>query len=124
MKTSSKKQKGRKLQYWVCEKICELFNIEFEQQNDLCFIQSRNMGQKGTDVQIKNSELYEKFIYDVECKNTETIKLYDYIKQSKKNTKEGRQWLVVHKKNHSDPIVILDANHFFTILKKILDKEK
>lgn len=117
MKTSSKKAKGRSLQHWACNKIAELYNIKFDQQNDQCPIHSRDMGQSGTDVLIRNKELYEHFIYDLECKNTETISVYSYIEQAKANTKEGRQWCVIHKKNRGKPIVIIDGDHFFELLK-------
>lgn len=119
MKTSSKKQKGRTLQYWVCKKICNLFNIEFIQSNDLCPIHSREMGQSGTDICIRDKYIYNDFIYDIECKNTESVSLYAYIRQAKSNTAKNRQWMVVHKKNRHDPIVILDANHFFNLLSKL-----
>jgi hypothetical protein len=123
MKTSSKKAKGRSLQYWVCNKIAELYEFEFDQQNDQCPIHSRDMGQSGTDVLIRDKQLYESFKYDVECKNTETISVYSYIDQAKANTKEGRNWAVIHKKNKSKPIVIIDADHFFNLLKQIRGKK-
>jgi len=118
MKTASKKAKGRNLQYWVCNQVANLFNITFDQQDDQCPIHSREMGQSGSDVYIRNKELYDMFPYDIECKNTENISVYSYIKQAISNTKSGRNWLVIHKKNRSAPIVILDANHFFEILKE------
>ena len=113
MKTSSCKAKGRKLQYWVAEKIAELLGVKFDQQDDLCPIHSREMGQKNTDVYIRNQEIASKFPFDVECKNTETVSLYKDVEQAKSNTKKGNQWLVVHKKNNSKPVVILDAEYFF-----------
>ncbi len=116
MKTASRKAKGRNLQYWVAEKVCQLFGIVFEQQNDLCPIHSREMGQSGTDIVIREQKIYNNFIYDVECKNVERVNIYDCIKQAKDNTKKGRQWLLIHKKNRHKPIAILDADHFFELL--------
>lgn len=116
MTTASRKAKGRNLQYWVAKKVAKLFGIVFDQQDDLCEIHSREMGQAGCDVYIRDKTLYDLFPYDIECKNTETVSLYAYIEQAKANTKEGRQWLVVHKKNQSKPIVIMDAEHFFDIV--------
>ena len=118
MKTSSCKAKGRNLQYWVAKQIAKLFDIEFNQQDDLCPIHSREMGQSGTDVYIRDKILSDKFKYDIECKNTEKVSLYAYIDQAKANTKEGREWLVIHKKNNSKPLAIMDASHFFDVLKE------
>ena len=118
-KIASRKAKGRNLQKWVCQKIADLFDIIYDQQDDTCPIHSREMGQSGTDVCIRSADLKNKFIYDIECKNTESVSLYNWIKQAQANTETPRQWLVVHKKNHSHPIVILDAVHFFELLKNI-----
>ena len=119
MTTASKKAKGRNFQYWVARKVADLFGIEFIQSDDLCPVHSREMGQKGADVFIRNKEFYTMFPYDIECKNTETISVYGYIRQAKANTKENRQWLVFHKKNKSKPIVIMDAEHFFALQKEL-----
>ena len=121
MKTSSKKAKGRNLQYWVANKLAWLFNIEFVQSDDLCPIHSREMGQSGADVFIRERSMYDKFPYDIECKNTEKVSLYAFIEQAKSNTKEGRQWLVFHKKNRCKPVVIMDAEHFFEMYKKYME---
>ena len=118
IKISSRKAKGRELQYWACKKIAELFNIDFVQGDDLCPIHSRDAGLSGTDVVIRDKNIYEKFIYDVECKRTEKLNLYENINQAKTNTKDGRQWLIIHKKNNTKPVVVLDAEHFFELLKK------
>lgn len=118
MKPSSCKAKGRKLQYWVADRIAKLLGVEFDQGNDLCPVHSREMGQQGTDIYIRDKELAKRFPFDVECKNTETVALYKYIEQAKANTKKGNQWLVVHKKNKSKPVVILDAEYFFNNLCK------
>ena len=44
LKVSSRKGKGRKLQYFVCERIASLFNIKFDQNDDACPVHSREMG--------------------------------------------------------------------------------
>jgi len=119
MKTSSCKAKGRKLQIFVCERIAKIFDIIFDNQNEQCEIHSREMGQKGTDI-ILRGEVYEKFHFDIECKNTEKLNLYDTIEQAKSNTKEGRNWLIVHKKNKSHPIVIMDWEAFENLIKKTI----
>ena len=117
MKTASCKAKGRNLQYWVAKQIAKIFNTVFDQQDDLCPIHSREMGQSGTDVYIRDRAMSNKFKYDIECKNTEKVSLYAYIDQAKSNTKKGREWLVIHKKNNSKPVAIMDATHFFNLVK-------
>lgn len=116
MKTSSGKAKGRKLQQWVCKKIADIFDIIYDQSNDRCLIHSREMGQSGKDI-ILRGEIYNKFKYDLECKNTEKLNIYKTIEQAKNNTEPNRDWLIVHKKNHSDPIVIMDWNTFENLIK-------
>lgn len=120
MSTASRKAKGRNLQYWVAGKVAELFGLTFSYGDDLCPVKSRGMGQQGADVFITDKELARKFPYDIEAKNTEQAPIYKFIEQAKANTKEGSQWLIVHKKNYSKPIVIMDAEHFFELYKSIL----
>ena len=62
MTVAGKKAKGRNFQYWVAGKVANLFNIKFNQSDDLCAIHSREMGQSGTDVFIRDKKLYDKFI--------------------------------------------------------------
>lgn len=111
MKTSSAKSKGRNLQKWVCAAISESIGIDWGYEDDM-LIQPRLMGQKGTDVVLRG-EAKDKCIFDVECKATESVTLYQDIQQAMNNTQEGRQWMVVHKKNRKKPIVVLDAEYFF-----------
>jgi hypothetical protein len=117
IKVRSAKNKGMRFQKYVCEKISDVFGIEYDQQDDNCLIHSRECGLSGTDV-ILRGEIYNAFPYDIECKNTQTISVYSYIRQAEANTKEGRNWLIFHKKNHTKPIVIMDAEHFFELFKE------
>ena len=119
IKTSSKKGKGRDLQQWTCQKIADMFDIIYDQSDDQCLIHSREMGQSGTDI-ILRGEVYSKFKFDIECKNTENLTLYKSIEQAKNNTEANRNWLLVHKKNYSDPIVIMDWEAFEKLFKKTL----
>lgn len=122
--TASNKAKGRRLQYWVAEKVAQLLGVTFDQQDDLCPVHSREMSQSGDDVFIRDKALAEKFPYSIECKNTEKVSLYAFIEQAKANTKEGQEWLVVHKKNRSKPVVVMDAEHFFALAAKVLKENK
>ena len=86
-------------------------------------VQSRQMGMSGTDIILRGT-VYEDFPFDIEAKNTEKVSLYQFIEQAKSNTKEGRNWLLFHKKNYSDPVVIMDAEAFFKLYKRILNGTK
>ena len=122
MSTASRKAKGRNLQYWVAGKVAELFGLTFSYGDDLCPVKSRGMGQSGRDVFLSDSKLDELFPFDLECKNTETVSLYAYIEQAKANARAEDSWMVIHKKNRSKPIVIMDAEKFFEIYRKVFLK--
>jgi hypothetical protein len=117
MNPRSAKNKGARLQKWVCQKIADIFDIEFDNQDDQCLIHSREMGQSGTDI-ILRGDIYNKFPYAIECKNTEKLSLYPTIEQAKNNTQLGQDWLIVHKKNRSEPIVIMDWEAFEKLFKR------
>lgn len=120
MSTASRKAKGRNLQYWVAGKVAELFGLTFSYGDDLCPVKSRGMGQSGKDVYLTDSKLDELFPFDIECKNTEQAPVYSFIEQAKSNARAEDSWLVIHKKNRSKPIVIMDAEKFFEIYAKLL----
>ena len=122
IKVSSRKGKGRGLQYWVCERIAKMFGIEFVQSDDNCLIHSREMGLNGVDV-ILRGEIYNKFPFDIECKSCESLSIPDWIRQAKENNKkEDRDWLVVFKKHTlgSEPFVIMGWECFEKMMMKIL----
>ena len=112
IKVSSAKGKGRNLQYWVCEKIADMFGIKFNQSDDSCPIHSREMGLSGVDV-ILRGEIAQKFPYAIECKSCETLSLPQWIRQARNNAKYGKQYLlVIKKKSIGEPIVIMDWDTF------------
>lgn len=123
MKARSCKNKGQRLQKWVCERIADIFCFKYDQQSDTCPIHSRESGLNGTDIVIRSEELLKKFPFSVECKNQEKVRLYEYIKQAQENKKKSTEWLIVHKKNRSDPIVIMDWVVFESLIRRINDKE-
>jgi hypothetical protein len=124
---ASRKNKGRNLQKWACEQISNLLDIPWGYEDDK-LIQPRLMGQSGTDVVLRG-EAQLKFFFNVECKATEKISLYADIAQAEKNSTMTRPWLLIHKKSRHDPVVVIDAKLFFSILKFLktyisLKKEK
>ena len=119
MKTSSAKAKGRNFQKWACKKVSELLHMPWGYGDDKD-IQPRLMGSSGTDVALRGAAR-DLFLFDIECKATETFHIYTDIAQAQVNTAPGRYWLLFHKKNRSLPIVILDAELFFKILANTKD---
>ena len=109
MKTQSAKAKGRNLQKWVVNKLIETFDIHPED------IKSCSMGAGGEDVVMARAAR-EKFPFSVECKNVEKLNVWDAYEQAKANS-SGYEPIVVMKKNHKKPLVVLDAEHFLSIVK-------
>jgi hypothetical protein len=108
---ASAKGKGRNLQHWVCKRISKMIGIPTSQGDD-SLIKSREMGQAGTDV-ILREEAQKLFPFSIECKNSEQLSIVDTINQVKANKKENTYWLIVHKRKAlSNPIVILDWDTF------------
>ena len=109
----AKLQKGQRLQKWVCGKISELLGIPYGVDEQIA---SRESGCPGTDIRLVG-EAKRLFPFSVECKNQETWSVPAWIKQAKSNQASGADWLLVIKKNHVNPIIIMDAESFFKILK-------
>ena len=122
MKTASAKAKSRRLQTWVAEKIGELTHLPVGKDGD---IESRPMGQSGADTRL-SERARELFPFTTECKNAEKWELPKAIRQCKANLYPNTDWLVFLDKNdckdHKNPIVILDAEVFFSILQRLGDR--
>lgn len=98
IKTSSAKAKGRNLQQWVCREIGAMLNIPYKQSDDQCEIHSREMGQQGVDIVLRG-KAYQRFKFDIECKNTENMNFVEVIEQAQANNKEeDRDWMLVHQR--------------------------
>lgn len=118
IKTRSAKNKGAKLQKWVCEKISEMLNIPYNQQDDDCLIHSREMGQSGVDIVLRG-RAKGLFPFSIECKNSESLALLPTIQQAEKNAAEGRPYLIIHKRKRlKKPIVVMSWETFEKIHKK------
>jgi len=110
MSPRSAKAKGRKLQTWVVEKLLETFNKLTDKD-----VRSTPMGVNGVDVQLSTAA-YERFPYDIECKNTERMTtLYNYYEQAISHDSGGEPLLIV-KMNHKKPLAIVDAEHFIKVV--------
>lgn len=113
----SAKAKGRNLQQWACKKIAEVTGFEYGSVKDGDFpISSRPMGQNGTDVRLENQVL-KVFPFSVECKAQESWGVHSWIEQAKANQLKNTDWIVIAKRKREKPVVILDAETFFNLLK-------
>ena len=109
IKTSSAKAKGRNLQKWVREKLIEELNIHPED------IESRSMGAGGEDL-IMARAAREKFPHSIECKNVEKLNVWEAYEQAEANA-GNYEPIVVMKKNHKKPLVVVDAEYFIGLFK-------
>ena len=111
MKTQSAKAKGRKLQKWMRELLIEKLDIHPED------IESRSMGAGGEDL-IMARAAREKFPMSVECENQEKVNVWESYKQAEDNSKDYEP-VVVIKRNNSKPLVLVDAEYFVSMFKKL-----
>ena len=111
MKTRSAKAKGKRLEKWVLGKILETFPTLTNEDARI------TIGvETGADIKL-SAKAREIFCYSVECKNREVFNtLYSYYTQALKNS-TGEQAIVFIKMNDKLPMAIMDAGHFFTLLK-------
>jgi hypothetical protein len=73
------------------------------------------MGATGEDVQL--SPAARKYVpYQIECKNKATSQVHTYYEQAKEHG--SYEPLVIVKKDHSIPLAIVSAEHFFQLLKE------
>ncbi len=111
---SQAKAKGRNLQQWTCRQISELLNMPWGKDE---MIASREGAQSGTDVRLIG-EAKVRFPFSVECKHQQAWDVPAYIRQAKSNQEKNTDWLLILKKNHQDPVVVMDAKRFFQLLRK------
>ena len=109
MKVQSAKAKGRNLQKWTRERLIEELEIHEED------VESRSMGSSGEDL-IMARAARKKFPYSIECKNQERVNVWESYKQALENSGDYEP-IVVIKKNHHKPLVVIDAEAFIKMLK-------
>jgi hypothetical protein len=108
----SAKAKGRRLQQWAGQMIADLTGFEFGHD---CPIESRGMGQSGTDVRM-DAQVLKQFPFSVECKSQESWSVHSWIDQAKNNELPDTDWLLICKRSRHSPVAVLDAETFFKIL--------
>jgi hypothetical protein len=118
LKTSSAKAKGRKLQQWVCQQISDIFGVPWGPDEQIA---SREMGQNGVDIRL-TGDIAKLFKWAIECKNQENWSVHQWIEQARTARDKDKlncDWLVIAKRNHQDPVAIIDAKVFFNLIKEI-----
>lgn len=112
IKISSRKEKGRKLQKYFCEKLSKITGIPWGKDQ---LIESREMGQSGVDVKLIGHALKE-IPFSIECKNQEKWSLPGWVRQAKENQLPETDWILCTKsQNVKDPVVVMDAETFFKL---------
>lgn len=109
--TASRKQKGRKLQKIIVEKILGLFPTTLTNRD----VKSASMGKPGEDVELseKASKL---FPFSVEAKWHEKLNIWDALEQAESQNRKLRP-LVVFKRNRSEVYCSLKLDDFLEILR-------
>lgn len=114
MKSRSAKNKGRRLQVEVQEKLLSLFEGRLEPDD----IRVAIMGESGED--LKLSPAARKLLpYSFECKNQEKLNIWSALEQAQDNCKEGLTPVVAFRRNHTKPYVAIELEHFLELISSI-----
>lgn len=112
IKPSSAKAKGRTFQQWCRDQILTAFS-EHLQVDD---VRSTSMGAGGEDVQL-SPKARQYFPYQIEAKSRDRIAVYGWYEQAASHG--SIEPLLVIKQNRSRPLVVVDAEHFFSLVQKL-----
>ena len=108
MKARSAKNKGKRLQNILRDKLIELYP---KLSND---ISSQNMGMTGEDI-VLTPHAKKKLPYSFECKNVEKLNIWMSFKQCESNAGESTPVLVI-KRNREKPKVVMDLDEWLEII--------
>lgn len=109
----TRKAKGRNFQNWVVKSILDS-NPQLTDRD----VRGAVMGEKGVDVKLSEEGL-RVFPYSVECKAVESINVWECWKQAQANKEKNTQPILFIKRNHTDPIVVVDASYFIELVSKL-----
>lgn len=117
IKTSSAKQKGRKLQQLVRDKILEKFP-EFHPDD----VKSTSMGAQGEDVQL-SPVARKKLRIAIETKARNRLSVYSFYEQALDHAAKcvigsPVEPVVVIKQDRDIPLVLISLEHYLTLLKE------
>ena len=112
MRSRSAKNKGVRLQNWTRDLLLKLAP-SLKKDDIRCAI----MGERDEDIKLSPAarEIYR---ISVECKNVEKLNVWNAYEQALDNCPLDCEPVVVFKKNHKTPKVMVDAEFFFKVLSK------
>ncbi len=109
MKPASAKQKGRRLQQAVRDKVKAILRLG---DGD---IESRSTGAGGIDLPLSPAAAL-RFPFGVECKNTERLNIWEALEQAGKNCPAGLTPMVVFTRNRSPMYAVLPLDQLLYLL--------
>lgn len=109
MNTASAKNKGRRLQKEIVQKILNQFPDLTERD-----ISSRSMGASGEDVLLSAAAI-KKFPFSVEAKNQESLQIWKALLQAEENANNLTP-LLVFSRNRSKTYCCLEFDKFLNII--------
>jgi len=112
LKPASAKAKGRKLQKWVRDLL-----VSLDESLTVDDVRSASMGAGGEDIPM-SSAARAIFPVSIECKNSEKLQIWSAYEQAKANAGEHEP-VVVFAKNRTIPMVAVNAEFFFNLLKSV-----
>ena len=93
------------------DKLITLFGLSDED------IRSTSMGAGGEDI-LFSPVAARRMGISIECKSRDRIAVYGFYEQAQENCPPSREAIVVIKQNRAKPLVVVDAEYFFTILER------
>ena len=125
MKTSSCKGKGRRLQNAVRDMLREMGEPFCLEDDD---IKATPMGSSGVDT-LLSPAAKKVFNLCIECKNVEKLNVVTtFIKHYRayagKEKWKGSMKLLIHSRNHTEPMVTMRLSTFKKLLQVWIDREK
>jgi len=118
IKPQSGKAKGRRLQQSVCKSILDRFP-DLEPDD----VKSTSMGAGGEDVQLSPAAR-KQIPISVECKARKAIVIYDWYEQAGTNCKAGLEPILVVKADRKKPLVCIDADYFFDLMRESYEQKR
>ena len=116
--TASAKQKGRKLQQYVRDKIIDLLKPYGVVPED---VKSTSMGASGEDVQLSPFARHLLPV-SVECKSHKSMAVYKHYEQAITNGSTHEPLLVI-KANHKKPLAVIDFDYYIFLEHKRIERE-
>jgi len=110
----SSKAKARRLQDFVRDYLLKEYSSLVQGED----VRSAIMGETGVDIKLSAAAL-SLFPYSVECKAYRRPQAQDWFDQARANTMKGSKPIVVMRADRKRPLVLLDLEDFFGILRKV-----